>query len=104
MGLVPASGGDILLDGRSLRGQAPEAIARKGVSLVPEGRRIFAELTVEENLRLGLAARRTRNGEAFDDVYELFPVVREMRGRQAGAISGGAQQPIANGRGLASRA
>jgi branched-chain amino acid transport system ATP-binding protein len=103
MGLVPASGGDILLDGRSLRGQAPEAIARKGVALVPEGRRIFAELTVEENLRLGLAARRTRNGDAFDDVYELFPVVREMRRRQAGALSGGQQQQLAIGRALVSR-
>jgi branched-chain amino acid transport system ATP-binding protein len=103
MGLVPPSGGDIFLDGTSLRGHAPEAVARKGVALVPEGRRIFAELTVEENLRLGLAARRDSNGAGFEDVYDLFPVVREMRRRPAGALSGGQQQQLAIGRALVSR-
>src|SRR5262245_34608814 len=89
MGLVPTSAGDILLDGDSLRGKTPETVARRGVALVPEGRRIFAELSVEENLRLGLAARRSRSTNGFDHVYELFPVVKEMRRRQAGALSGG---------------
>jgi len=59
MGIAPVTGGDIRLGGESLRGRRPEDIARSGVALVPEGRRIFAELTVEENLRLGLAARRS---------------------------------------------
>ena len=103
MGLAPASGGDILLDGRSIRGRVPESIARSGVALVPEGRRIFAELTVEENLRLGLAARRSGATAELDDVYELFPVVREMRGRHAGALSGGQQQQLAIGRALVAR-
>ena len=62
MGLVPARAGEIRLGDASLRGRTPEAIARSGVALVPEGRRLFAELTVEENLRLGLAARRARAG------------------------------------------
>ncbi|MFN8224641.1 MAG: ABC transporter ATP-binding protein [Gaiellales bacterium] len=102
MGAAPVSGGDVRFDGRSLRGRAPEAIARAGVALVPEGRRIFAELTVEENLRLGLAARRERAGAeaAIARVYELFPVVGEFRNRHAGALSGGQQQQLAIGRAL----
>jgi branched-chain amino acid transport system ATP-binding protein len=103
MGLTPPSGGDILLDGRSIRGRSPEGIARSGVALVPEGRRIFAELTVEENLRLGLAARRAGATADLEDVYDLFPVVREMRRRHAGALSGGQQQQLAIGRALAAR-
>ena len=101
MGIVPAAGGDVRLDGRSLRGRTPEAIARAGVALVPEGRRIFGELSVEENLRLGLAARR-RNGTGtpLAEAYELFPVLEEFRGRQAGALSGGQQQQLAIGRAL----
>jgi len=103
MGLAPASGGDIVLDGRSIGGRTPERIARSGVALVPEGRRIFAELTVEENLRLGLAARRPGASDDLSDVYELFPVVREMRRRHAGALSGGQQQQLAIGRALVAR-
>jgi branched-chain amino acid transport system ATP-binding protein len=103
MGLAPASGGDILLDGESIRGRVPEAIARQGVALVPEGRRIFAELTVEENLRLGLAARRSGAAADLDDVYELFPVIRETRRRHAGTLSGGQQQQLAIGRALVAR-
>ena len=102
MGAVPVEDGDVRLSGRSVRGRAPEAIARSGVALVPEGRRIFAELTVEENLRLGLSGRRSREGaeEAVEEVYDLFPVVREFGRRQAGALSGGQQQQLAIGRAL----
>src|SRR6476660_10240459 len=64
MGAAPVVGGDVRLDGRSIVGRQPEDVARRGVALVPEGRRIFAELTVEENLRLGLAGRRRRDGVA----------------------------------------
>ena len=102
MGAVPVDDGDVRLSGRSVRGRAPEAIARSGVALVPEGRRIFGELTVEENLRLGLSGRRGREGgeEAMEEVYGLFPVVREFGRRQAGALSGGQQQQLAIGRAL----
>jgi branched-chain amino acid transport system ATP-binding protein len=102
MGMVATHGGDIRLAGTSLRGKAPEAVARTGIALVPEGRRIFAELTVEENLRLGLSARSTRDGldEDIESVYALFPIVREFRRRQAGALSGGQQQQLAIGRAL----
>jgi branched-chain amino acid transport system ATP-binding protein len=102
MGAAPVSGGDVLLDGKSLVGRRPEDVARRGVALVPEGRRIFGELTVEENLRLGLAARRRgRNGVGLKRAYELFPVLREFRSRQAGVLSGGQQQQLAIGRALA---
>ena len=76
-----------------------------GIALVPEGRRIFAELTVEENLRLGLARRRTRDGsdEALEEVYELFPIVREFRRRQAGALSGRPAAAARDRRGRSSR-
>jgi branched-chain amino acid transport system ATP-binding protein len=102
MGSAPISGGDVRLDGRSLRGRRPEDVARGGVALVPEGRRIFGELTVEENLRLGLAARRKqRDGGGLARAYELFPILREFRSRHAGALSGGQQQQVAIGRALA---
>jgi branched-chain amino acid transport system ATP-binding protein len=101
MGVVPAAGGDVRLAGSSLRGRSPESIARAGVSLVPEGRRIFGDFSVEENLRLGLSARRgDHTREAFAEVYELFPVLAESRRRQAGALSGGQQQQLAIGRAL----
>jgi len=104
MGAAPITGGDVRLDGRSLVGLSPENVARSGVVLVPEGRRIFAELTVAENLTLGLAARRSRAGasEAVDRVYDLFPAVRDSRHRSAGALSGGQQQQLAIGRALVS--
>jgi branched-chain amino acid transport system ATP-binding protein len=102
MGLVPAAAGDVRLGGSSLRGKTPESVARAGMALVPEGRRIFAELTVEENLRLGLSGRRSRSGASddIDAVYEMFPIVQEFRRRQAGALSGGQQQQLAIARAL----
>jgi branched-chain amino acid transport system ATP-binding protein len=105
MGLVPVRNGEILLGNRSLRGSPPEAVARSGVALVPEGRRLFAELTVEENLRLGLAGRPSSEGveEDIAEVRELFPVCAEFRHRHAGALSGGQQQQLAIGRALVSR-
>jgi len=104
MGLVRVAGGDVRLGDRSLRGRSPEAVARSGVALVPEGRRIFGELTVDENLRLGLSARRSTEGAAADveRAFELFPVVREFRSRHAGALSGGQQQQLAIARALVS--
>jgi branched-chain amino acid transport system ATP-binding protein len=105
VGLVPARSGDIRVHGASIVGRRPEAIARGGVSLVPEGRRIFAQLTVEENLKLGLVARkdRTESGRDIGWIEELFPVVHEFRARQAGTLSGGQQQQLAIARALVAR-
>jgi len=104
MGLLPAHRGEIRLHGEPLRRRSAESIARAGIALVPEGRRIFGDFTVEENLRLGLAARRKAYiGEALAPAFELFPILREFRRRQAGALSGGQQQQLAIGRALVSR-
>jgi branched-chain amino acid transport system ATP-binding protein len=99
MGLAPSTG-SVRLDDRELVGLRPEDVARSGIALVPEGRRIFAELSVEENVRLGLAGRRDRRGGDLSAVYELFPAVHEFRSRQAGALSGGQQQQLAIARAL----
>jgi branched-chain amino acid transport system ATP-binding protein len=102
MGAVRPASGDVRVDGKSVVGRRPEDVAGRGVALVPEGRRIFAELSVEENLRLGLAGRRGRDGTAkdFERVYDLFPVVADSRKRKAGALSGGQQQQLAIARAL----
>jgi branched-chain amino acid transport system ATP-binding protein len=105
MGVVQPYGGEILHAGRPLAGLETDAIVRSGVALVPEGRQIFPELTVEENLRLGLVGRRTSDGAAEDvaRVAALFPVVGEDRHRPAGGLSGGQQQQLAIARALVAR-
>ena len=104
MGLLPVHRGEIRLRGAPLRRRSAESIARAGMALVPEGRRIFGDFTVEENLRLGLAARRKgSSGEPLAPAFELFPILKEFRRRQAGALSGGQQQQLAIGRALVSR-
>ena len=105
MNLVPAYSGEIVLRGSSIRKRSPESVAREGIALVPEGRRIYAQLTVDENLRLGLAGRRSSGdvGADLQWVRDLFPVVDEMRGRQAGSLSGGQQQQLAIARALVAR-
>jgi branched-chain amino acid transport system ATP-binding protein len=100
-GLVPTHAGHIRVEGESIVGRPPERIAQSGVSLVPEGRRIYADFTVEENLRLGLAARRGQG--ALGEAYELFPMLREFRRRSAGALSGGQQQQLAIARALVAK-
>jgi branched-chain amino acid transport system ATP-binding protein len=102
MGAAPVAAGEVRLGGVSLVGRKPEDVARSGIALVPEGPRIFGELTVEENLRLGLAGRRSQSGgaAALERAYELFPIVREFRRRHAGALSGGQQQQLAIARAL----
>jgi branched-chain amino acid transport system ATP-binding protein len=103
MGLVRANRGDIRYSGRSIQGRAPEKIARAGVALVPEGRRIYPHLTVDENLKLGFAAARRRGSRAkvLAEVRELFPVLGRYRKHLGGGLSGGEQQQLAIGRALA---
>src|SRR5512133_1736203 len=93
MGAVPVRGGQITFEGRSLRGMSTENIVRSGVALVPEGRHIFSNLTVDENLRLGLVGRRSHDGVDADmeRIASLFPVLKEFAPRPAAALSGGQQ-------------
>lgn len=101
MGAIPR-GGTVLVDQVDIAGLPPEKVVRKGVSLVPEGRHVFAELTVMDNLRLGAVGRRDKSGyaEALESVLTLFPILREFAARQAGLLSGGQQQQLAIGRSL----
>ncbi|MCX8012870.1 MAG: ABC transporter ATP-binding protein [Rectinema sp.] len=105
VGLVKPSGGKILLNDKVISGMPTKDIVEMGVVLVPEGRRIFPNLTVEENLFLGAYARNDKPGVQKDlaHVYELFPRLKERRLQKGGTLSGGEQQMLAVGRALMSR-
>jgi branched-chain amino acid transport system ATP-binding protein len=93
--------GDITLDGKSIRGLQPDKIVGRGVGQVPEGRLVFRQLSVEENLRVGATARKgAKVGESMDGIFEFFPVLAERRKQKAGWLSGGEQQMVAVGRAL----
>ncbi len=101
MGLLPARSGAIGFGDRTLT-QAPAAArARAGIGYVPQGREIFPQLTVEENLRVGLFARSDQQRQIPGQIYELFPVLKKMLHRRGGDLSGGQQQQLAIGRALA---
>lgn len=103
MGLVPVQSGVIRFDGADLLARPPESRARLGIGYVPQGREIFPQLTVEENLRIGLGSRRCGGGRRAgvpDRVFELFPVLKRMLRRRGGDLSGGQQQQLAVGRAL----
>jgi urea transport system ATP-binding protein len=100
MGLLPARSGSIKFDGHEVAGIRPEKRARLGIGYVPQGREIFADLSVEENLKVGLAAKGART--LPEKIFTLFPVLRKMMARRGGDLSGGQQQQLAIGRALAS--
>jgi len=100
MGLLPLATGELSFEGRDLRAQPAEARARLGIGYVPQGREIFSQLTVEENLRVGLAVRKDRARSVPEHIYELFPVLKRMLNRRGGDLSGGQQQQLAIGRAL----
>ena len=100
MGLIPVTSGEITFDGMDLRSLPAESRARLGVGYVPQGREIFPQLTVEENLKIGLAARQNRHRGIPAQVFELFPVLKQMLQRRGGDLSGGQQQQLAMGRAL----
>ncbi|HWW19415.1 MAG TPA: urea ABC transporter ATP-binding subunit UrtE [Steroidobacteraceae bacterium] len=100
MGLLPASSGQILYAGQDLRALPAEARAPMGIGYVPQGREIFSQLTVEENLQTGLAARRTRLREIPEQLFTMFPVLKQMLRRRGGDLSGGQQQQLAIARAL----
>ncbi|WID98977.1 ABC transporter ATP-binding protein [Bosea vestrisii] len=101
MGLLAPKGGEIRFDGRALKGNTPEAIARCGIGLVPEGRQVFPTLTVRENLVATAANRLGRSSPwTLERVYALFPRLQERAGQSARTLSGGEQQMLAVGRAL----
>jgi branched-chain amino acid transport system ATP-binding protein len=97
MGLVHPAGGHVRFQGREVTGLEPEVMVRTGVGLVPEGRRLFKNLTVADNLRLGAATRKDKEATRKDleTMFELFPILRERRGQLAGLLSGGEAQQLA---------
>jgi branched-chain amino acid transport system ATP-binding protein len=104
-GLYQPRSGTIAFDDKQISGLGPERISQLGISMVPEGRRIFGTLTVEENLRLGATVRRRdgRVAEDLDRMLDLFPVLRDRFRSEAGKLSGGEQQMLAIARALMSR-
>jgi urea transport system ATP-binding protein len=100
MGLLPSASGEISFAGTSLRQLSADHRARLGIGYVPQGREIFPQLTVEENLRIGLTARRPRGQRIPELVHELFPVLQKMFRRRGGDLSGGQQQQLAIARAL----
>ena len=103
-GLVRATAGEIILQGREITRERPEKIVTMGCSLVPEGRQVFVTMTVRENLVLGAYVQHKKGNREFmaelEQVYELFPVLRERQDQLAGTLSGGEQQMLAIGRAL----
>ncbi len=104
-GLVKPASGRIRLQAEDLTAMSPDRIVSKGITLVPEGRRVFPDLTVQENLKIGAYLRSDKDGIAHDLewVYELFPRLKERSWQAAGTLSGGEQQMLAVGRALMSR-
>ncbi len=101
-GLVPASGGSVTLDGKRIDGRPVEDIVRRGLAHVPEGRGVIAELTVEENLRLG-GLWRGKKAAPLQEIYDFFPRLEERRTQAASGLSGGERQMLSIGRALVGR-
>ncbi len=99
-GLLPVRDGRIVFDGQDITRLSTENRARAGIGYVPQGREIFPLLTVEENLKISLGARKDKAKQIPSLIYELFPVLKEMKGRRGGDLSGGQQQQLAIGRAL----
>lgn len=101
-GLLKPRQGSIVFEGQSIAGKQAQMIVKRGLSHVPEGRRVFSNMTVEENLELGAYLRKDKDGirKDFERVYDLFPRMYERRKQQAGTLSGGEQQMLAMGRAL----
>lgn len=102
-GIVKPQHGDIVFDGESIFGKTPDVIVSKGITLVPEGRRVFPNLTVLENLKIGAYLRKDKLDDDIEYIYSLFPRLKERNWQLAGTLSGGEQQMLAVGRALMSR-
>lgn len=103
-GLVPPKDGVIRFQGKDIKGSSPDELVKRGLSLVPEGRRIFSTMTVQENLEMGAFTLSRKNNpevrDRLEKVFHLFPILRERRKQKAGTLSSGEQQMLAIGRAL----
>ena len=102
-GIVKPQSGEILFDGKSIYGLSPDEIVSRGITLVPEGRRVFPNLTVLENLKIGAYLRKDKLDADIEHIYSLFPRLKERSWQLAGTLSGGEQQMLAVGRAMMSR-
>ena len=105
MGIIPAKSGKILIDGDRIDGLSPDRVVDRGVAYVPEGRHIFSDLSVRENLKMGAYPRRARASfkDEVKSVFGIFPLLRERSKQRAGTLSGGEAQMLAIGRALMSK-
>jgi branched-chain amino acid transport system ATP-binding protein len=105
MGIIPAKSGKILVDGDRIDGLSPDRVVDRGVAYVPEGRHIFSDLSVRENLKMGAYPRRARASfkDEIESVFGIFPLLRERSKQKAGTLSGGEAQMLAIGRALMSK-
>jgi branched-chain amino acid transport system ATP-binding protein len=101
-GIYPVAAGQVLVDGRNLTNSTPAQVVQSGVVVVPEGRRLFSQMSVQENLTMGAYSPALRSGveENLEKVFKLFPILRDKRRQAAGELSGGQQQQVAIARGL----
>ncbi|MBT2696917.1 ABC transporter ATP-binding protein [Bacillus sp. ISL-40] len=104
-GLLKPKNGEVLFEDEHVEGKVPQLIVKRGISQVPEGRRVFSNMSVEENLELGAYLRKDKKGiqEDFEKIYQLFPRLLERRKQLSGTLSGGEQQMLAMGRALMAR-
>ena len=101
MGVLPVASGKVEFEGRDITRMHPHRRAALGIAYVPQGREIFARLTVEENIRMGMATKSSRDARRIrEDIFQLFPVLKEMLGRRGGDLSGGQQQQLAIARAM----
>jgi branched-chain amino acid transport system ATP-binding protein len=102
-GVQPRAAGEITFEGRSIARMPPHARVASGIAQVPEGRQVFAPLSIDDNLLLGAWTRNDDVAQVIDDIYAMFPILKEKRALPAGALSGGQQQMLAMGRALMSK-
>jgi len=102
MGIVPPRSGDITFNGASLKGLRPHSVVARGISYVPEGRRLFPNMSVKENIRLGAPRSCSDIESRFDRIFSLFPILKERQKQESNTLSGGEQQMVAIGRAMMS--
>ena len=100
LGLLNLKSGSVLIGGKDISGLSPQDRVKRGISFVPQTRNVFAELTVKENLEIGAFLRKDNINEVIDEIYELFPILKEKKSQIVGQLSGGQRQQVALGRAL----